>query len=72
MLLAEKTGFSLPSVKAKHIDFGMVTVDWKKRSLKGTLIELEDLLGQAVEKSREILLRKNSNLTEIELNGVDF
>jgi arginyl-tRNA synthetase len=69
--LAEKTGYMSPSSKAKHIDFGMVTVDGKKMSTrKGTLIELEDLLKQAVEKSREILSQKNTSLTKEELDEI--
>lgn len=69
--LAEKTGYLHSSAKAKHIDFGMVTVDGKKMSTrKGTLIELEDLLRQSVEKSREILSQKNSNLTQQELDEI--
>jgi len=37
---------------------------------KGTLIELEDLLKQSVEKSREILSQKNSALTQQELDEI--
>ena len=69
--LAEKTGYMLPTSKAKHIDFGMVTVNGKKMSTrKGTLIELEDLLKQAVEKSREILSQKNPSLAKEELDEI--
>jgi arginyl-tRNA synthetase len=69
--LAEKTGYLPSTTKAKHIDFGMVTVDGKKMSTrKGTLIELEDLLKQSVEKSREILSQKNPNLTHQELDEI--
>jgi arginyl-tRNA synthetase len=66
--LASKTGYLPESVTAKHIGFGMVTVGGKKMSTrKGTLIELEDLLTQSVEKSRAILVQKNPNLTQEEL-----
>ncbi|KKQ52427.1 MAG: Arginine-tRNA ligase [Parcubacteria group bacterium GW2011_GWD2_38_11] len=69
--LADKTGYLPLSTKAKHIDFGMITVDGKKMSTrKGTLIELEDLLKQSVEKSREILSQKNSALTQQELDEI--
>jgi len=66
--LAKKTGYLPEEVTAKHIGFGMVTVGGKKMSTRrGTLIELEDLLAQSVEKSREILVQKNPNLSEPEL-----
>jgi arginyl-tRNA synthetase len=66
--LAEKIGYLSPLVKAKHIDFGMVTVDGKKMSTrKGTIVELGDLLTQSVNKSYEILVQKNPNLTQQEL-----
>ncbi|EKE18429.1 MAG: hypothetical protein ACD_9C00339G0004 [uncultured bacterium] len=69
--LAEKTGYLPSSTKAKHIDFGMITVEGKKMSTrKGTLIELEDLLKQSVEKSREILSQKNPTLTQQELDEI--
>lgn len=69
--LADKTGYISSATKAKHIDFGMVTIDGKKMSTrKGTLIELEDLLKQSVEKSREILSQKNPNLTQQELDEI--
>ena len=69
--LTEKTGYLPSTTKAKHIDFGMVTVDGKKMSTrKGTLIELEDLLRQSVEKSREILSQKNPNLIQQELDEI--
>jgi arginyl-tRNA synthetase len=66
--LAEKIGYLSPSVKTKHIDFGMVTVDGKKMSTrKGTIVELGELLTQSVKKSYEILVQKNPNLTQQEL-----
>lgn len=58
-------------VEAKHIGFGMVLRDGKKMSTrKGTLIELEDLIAQSVEKSKEILLKKNPDADPQELNKV--
>ena len=66
--LAEKTGYLPSSVLAKHIGFGMVTVDGKKMSTRrGTLVELDDLLKQSVEKSHEILIQKNPSLSAKEL-----
>lgn len=58
-------------VEAKHIGFGMVLRDGKKMSTrKGTLIELEDLIAQSIEKSKEILLQKNPNADLAELDKV--
>lgn len=58
-------------VDAKHIGFGMVLRDGKKMSTrKGTLIELEDLISQSVEKSKEILLQKNLDADPQELEKV--
>lgn len=66
--LARRIGYLDRSTEAKHIGFGMVTRDGKKMSTrKGTLIELESLMRQSVEKSREILLSKNSDLRPDEL-----
>ncbi len=58
-------------VETKHIGFGMVLRDGKKMSTrKGTLIELEDLIAQSVEKSKEILLQKNPDADPQELEKV--
>lgn len=68
---ASKTGYLPYSSEAKHIDFGMIMREGKKMSTrKGTLVELNDLLKQSVEKSREILFQKNPTLTSQELNEV--
>ena len=66
--LAKKIGYLSSQVEAKHIGFGMVTVGGKKMSTRqGTIIELEELLFQSVEKSKDILKEKNPNLNEQEL-----
>ncbi len=69
--LSKRTGHLPGNVEAKHIGFGMVLRDGKKMSTrKGTLIELEDLISQSVEKSREILLQKNPDADPRELDKV--
>lgn len=69
--LSKRAEYLPDGVEAKHIGFGMVLRDGKKMSTrKGTLIELEDLLSQSIEKSREILLQKNPDADPRELDKV--
>ena len=59
---AEIAGYLPAKTRAKHIGFGMVLVGGKKMSTrKGTLIELEELISQSIEKSKQILSQKNSD-----------
>lgn len=56
---------------AKHIGFGLVLAGGEKMSTrKGTLIELNDLIKQSTEKSKEILLQKNKELNEKEIEEI--
>ena len=56
--LARALGY-IDGAKVKHIGFGLVLSDGEKMSTrKGTLIELENLIKQSVEKSKEILRQK--------------
>lgn len=58
-LFALARSYGLPDI-AKHIDFGMVLSGGKKMSTrKGTLIELEDLVDEAVAKAKNIIEEKN-------------
>ncbi|SCW33374.1 arginyl-tRNA synthetase [Paenibacillus tianmuensis] len=46
-----------------HVPFGKVSLEGAKLSTrKGNVINLEDLLGKAIEKTREIIEEKNPNL----------
>ena len=64
-------GYLNPEIKAKHIGFGMVLVDGKKMSTReGTIIELEELIAQSVQKSKDVLLQKNPNIGEADLGSV--
>lgn len=66
--LAKKLGY-LGETTAKHISFGMVLSDGKKMSTRrGTLIELDELIQQSIQKSKELLQSKGSTLSEAELN----
>lgn len=68
---SKRAGYLLGNVETKHIGFGMVLRDGKKMSTrKGTLIELEDLISQSIEKSREILLQKKPDIDLQELGKV--
>lgn len=52
---------------ARHIGFGLVLTDGKKMSTrKGSLIELEGLLQESVEKANEIIKEKSPDLSEKE------
>lgn len=60
---SKRVGYLPGNVEAKHIGFGMILREGKKMSTrKGTLIELEDLILQSAEKSKEILLQKNPDI----------
>jgi arginyl-tRNA synthetase len=49
--------------KLAHVPFGKVSLEGAKLSTrKGNVIRLDDLLTQAVEKTREIIAEKNPNL----------
>ena len=57
--------------KAEHIGFGLVLSGGEKMSTrKGTLIELDELIKQSVEKSKEILRQKNKDLSEKEIEEI--
>ncbi len=66
--LAKKAGYLSDGVEAKHISFGMVTVNGKKMSTRrGTLIELDKLMAESIQKSREILQTKGEETDPVEL-----
>ncbi|MCK6463042.1 MAG: arginine--tRNA ligase [Candidatus Pacebacteria bacterium] len=68
--LAKTLGYT-DGAKAKHIGFGLVLSGGEKMSTrKGTLIELEELMKQSVEKSKEILRQKNRELSEKEIEEI--
>ncbi|KKT21147.1 MAG: Arginine-tRNA ligase [Parcubacteria group bacterium GW2011_GWB1_43_8] len=68
--LARALGY-IDGAKAKHIGFGLVLSGGEKMSTrKGTLIELEELIKQSVEKSKEILRQKNKDLSEKEIEEI--
>jgi len=57
--------------KAEHIGFGLVLSGREKMSTrKGTLIELDELIKQSVEKSKEILRQKNKDLNDKEIEEI--
>ena len=68
--LARALGY-IDGAKAEHISFGLVLSGGEKMSTrKGTLIELEELIKQSVEKSKEILRQKNKDLGEKEIEEI--
>ncbi|GLI07951.1 arginine--tRNA ligase [Paenibacillus tyrfis] len=51
------------SKQMQHVPFGKVSLEGAKLSTrKGKVVNLEDLLGKAIEKTREIIEEKNPNL----------
>jgi len=68
--LARALGY-IDGMKAKHIGFGLILSGGEKMSTrKGTLIELEKLIKQSVEKSKEILCQKNKDLSDKEIEEI--
>lgn len=68
--LAKALGY-IDGTKAKHIGFGLVLSEGEKMSTrKGTLIELDELIKQSVEKSKEILRQKNKELSEKKIEEI--
>jgi len=68
--LARALGY-IDGAKAKHIGFGLVLSGGEKMSTrKGTLIELDELIKQSVEKSKEILRQKNKDLSDKEIEEI--
>jgi len=55
--------------KAEHIPFGLILIEGKKMATrKGSLVEMNDLLDETVEKAKEIILKKNSGWKEKKIN----
>jgi len=68
--LAKKMGYFLKQ-DVKHIDFGMILNKGRKMSTrKGTVIELEDLISKSIFKSKQIILQKNPDLKEKEIEEI--
>ncbi len=66
--LAERLHILDEKKVATHISFGTVLSDGKKMSTrKGSLVELEGLLEESVQKSATILKEKNPDLSEAEI-----
>lgn len=67
--LASRLGY-LKS-EAKHIPFGLLLSGGEAMSTrKGTLVELEDLIEQSVQKAKEIIRTKSFDLDESEVGGI--
>jgi len=70
--LAEALGYlNQKNKKAEHISFGLILIEGKKMATrKGSLIEMNELLDEAVEKSKKIILAKNPEMTENKINEI--
>ncbi len=59
------------NTNAKHISFGMILADGKKMSTRrGTVIELSELIDQAIEKSKSIIREKSPEINEKEVDHI--
>lgn len=68
---SRRAGFLPAEMDVEHIGFGMVLTDGKKMSTRrGTVVELEDLLSQSIEKSKEILAKKGSAFAPEERDAI--
>lgn len=68
--LSEAIGYT-DGTKVKHIGFGLVLMEGKKMSTrKGTLVELEDLIGESVSKSKQIMTEKDKGLSPEDLDKI--
>lgn len=68
--LAKESGIT-GSQKVKHVGFGMMLSGGKKMSTRGgTLIELEDLISQAVGKSKEMMTGRELSVVADEIDQV--
>lgn len=68
---SKSAGYLPSTTEAKHIGFGMILYEGKKMSTRsGTLIELDDLIDKAIDKSKKIILEKNSNLSDAEIKEI--
>ncbi|MBU6427307.1 arginine--tRNA ligase [Patescibacteria group bacterium] len=66
--LCEKAGYS-GSTKLCHVNFGLVLVNGQKMATrKGTLVNLEDVLNQSIDKAKKIMLEKN----EVKAGDIDY
>jgi arginyl-tRNA synthetase len=70
--LAEALGYlDQKNKKAEHISFGLILIEGKKMATRrGSLIEMNELLNEAVEKSKEIILVKNPEMTADKINEI--
>lgn len=58
--LANAMGYLTESKQAEHVPFGLILIEGKKMATrKGSLIEMEDLLNEAVERAEKVVIKKN-------------
>lgn len=68
--LSKRMGYS-EGVDTVHVGFGMILVDGKKMSTRrGTLIALDELISQSINKSKEIIKEKNPSLSDEEADDI--
>ncbi|MGB9847862.1 MAG: arginine--tRNA ligase [Minisyncoccia bacterium] len=61
--LAKAMGYLTESKQAEHVPFGLILIEGKKMATrKGSLIEMEDLLNEAVERAEKVIIKKNPKM----------
>lgn len=65
--LAEAMGYLNEKKKAKHIPFGLILIEGKKMATrKGSLIEMDELINEAIKRAKDLITKKNSKMSESE------
>lgn len=69
--LAKKLGYLNSQRRAFHISFGLILVGGKKMATrKGSLVELEELIKEILERSEKLLKEKNPSLKPQEIRKI--
>ncbi len=70
--LTKELGYLTDDTRFRHVGFGMMlTEDGKRMSTRrGTAVQLEELLDEAVDRAKHVIQEKNSDITGEELEEV--
>ncbi|HRU33741.1 MAG TPA: arginine--tRNA ligase, partial [Candidatus Paceibacterota bacterium] len=69
--LAEAMGYLNEKRKAKHIPFGLILIEGKKMATrKGSLIEMDELIAEAIERAKELIVKKDPQINERDIKKI--
>ncbi|HOL53849.1 MAG TPA: arginine--tRNA ligase [Candidatus Paceibacterota bacterium] len=69
--LAEAMGYLNAKRKAKHIPFGLILIEGKKMATrKGSLIEMDELIAEAIERAKELIVKKDPQINERDIKKI--